>query len=362
MNYEDYLLPDEWIVSYVKRLIGRYELLNDSIALSIPVSSTPKASSLKALESNATGSPSKALIPLEPGSRQNSLDALAKSLYNHFSTIQTVLEYSILTMMNGFESSPFLLATNQSIVLLGSRLNTLFPTLPLLLILYDHSLLYSSFENTAHASTLYDYLTDPETGKFDDGIVNQCKQKGEAVISVHVEKKSWFGGSKKRGFKGFLVGGGDTKIVYLDGTAHSILVYQSDRFTFAFLTPFTNEADAGLCESVAGTVEMLIEAVVVGGVKGGRECVVFEDGGVTCGKLGPEALALVSSLYLYKSFRGAKSGGLVGTSGRREVYMKMKNSWIGMQKGRKDLYFVFGDKETSLKNLESEIGRIKAGF
>ncbi len=33
---------------------------------------------------------------------------------------------------------------------------------------------------------LYDYLTDSETGKIADGIVNQVKEKGEVIDYVYI--------------------------------------------------------------------------------------------------------------------------------------------------------------------------------
>ncbi|KAJ3299182.1 vacuolar fusion protein ccz1 [Borealophlyctis nickersoniae] len=95
---------------------------------------------------------------------------------------------------------------------------------------------------------LYDYLTDPETGKLEDGVVNQVKGKGEAVISSRPtdlrSQRSVSGGfsasslfaplrKEPAKFSGFLVGPsgtgtGNPKKLYVgrDATEHEVLVYQ----------------------------------------------------------------------------------------------------------------------------------------
>jgi hypothetical protein len=42
---------------------------------------------------------------------------------------------------------------------------------------------WNGADTVEEVRVLYDYLTDPECGKVDDGIINQVKAKGEAVIS-----------------------------------------------------------------------------------------------------------------------------------------------------------------------------------
>ena len=49
---------------------------------------------------------------------------------------------------------------------------------------YGHHLLWSGLANTADTHTFYDYITDPETGKIYDGLVNQIKRKGEASLHL----------------------------------------------------------------------------------------------------------------------------------------------------------------------------------
>ena len=54
-----------------------------------------------------------------------------------------------------------------------------FPILDRSLIIWKHYLAFSSLECEQDACVLYDYLTHPETGKFDDGLISQIKEKGE---------------------------------------------------------------------------------------------------------------------------------------------------------------------------------------
>lgn len=57
-----------------------------------------------------------------------------------------------------------------------------FPILNRSLILWKHYLTFSSMANECDAWTLYDYFTHPETGKVDDGLISQVKEKGHVCF------------------------------------------------------------------------------------------------------------------------------------------------------------------------------------
>lgn len=53
-----------------------------------------------------------------------------------------------------------------------------FPILKQSIVLWKHHLAFSGMGNKVDASVIYDYLTHPETGKLDDGLISQVKEKG----------------------------------------------------------------------------------------------------------------------------------------------------------------------------------------
>jgi hypothetical protein len=53
-----------------------------------------------------------------------------------------------------------------------------FPMLKRSLILWKHYLAFSGMVDENDTWTLYDYITHPETGKMDDGLISQVKDKG----------------------------------------------------------------------------------------------------------------------------------------------------------------------------------------
>ena len=48
---------------------------------------------------------------------------------------------------------------------------------------YKHYLLWNGLSDIDDVLSVYDYITDPETGKIDDLMINQVKMKGEPVVS-----------------------------------------------------------------------------------------------------------------------------------------------------------------------------------
>lgn len=51
------------------------------------------------------------------------------------------------------------------------------------LVTWKHYLVWCGLPNLQDAKPLYDYITDPETGKVADNMINQVKGKGEAIVS-----------------------------------------------------------------------------------------------------------------------------------------------------------------------------------
>ncbi|KAJ3414879.1 Aromatic/aminoadipate aminotransferase 1 [Chytridiales sp. JEL 0842] len=65
-----------------------------------------------------------------------------------------------------------------------SELESKFPAVKSTCVLWHHFLVWNSASTSEEIRVLYDYITDPETGKVEDSIINQVKAKGEAVIST----------------------------------------------------------------------------------------------------------------------------------------------------------------------------------
>ena len=54
-----------------------------------------------------------------------------------------------------------------------------FPLLGKYMVFWKHFLVASSLNDSQDSFTFYDYLTHPDTGKCDDGLINQVKEKAQ---------------------------------------------------------------------------------------------------------------------------------------------------------------------------------------
>ena len=70
------------------------------------------------------------------------------------------------------------------IVDLDIEIRDQYPVLKQSLILWKHYLVLSSMENEADAWIIHDYLTHPHTGKLDDGLISQVKDKGHVSLTM----------------------------------------------------------------------------------------------------------------------------------------------------------------------------------
>ena len=52
------------------------------------------------------------------------------------------------------------------------------------LIIWRHYLVSSTLDTAQDTWTLYDYLSHPETGKVDDGLINQVKDKAQVRLLI----------------------------------------------------------------------------------------------------------------------------------------------------------------------------------
>ncbi|KAJ3322367.1 hypothetical protein HDV06_003087 [Boothiomyces sp. JEL0866] len=103
-------------------------------------------------------------------------------------------------------------------------------------LLYKNALVYSGLDQYEHIYDLYDYLVDSESGKYDDLIINQVKNKGEAAISARIYTFIHTAGAPiGNPFTGFLIGPEtldqveqkvEPKIIYFGKVPHIIITYQ----------------------------------------------------------------------------------------------------------------------------------------
>lgn len=135
-------------------------------------------------------------------------------------------------------------------------IQTAFPPIQKYMVFWKHFLVASSWNDSQDSFTLYDYLTHPDTGKCDDGLINQVKEKAQVCCKDFVKmnakrcmankpviktkslswkkrSKSKTSGEQQQAFTGFLAPdiqlnrGVKEKIVNLnDGGKHSMIIYQ----------------------------------------------------------------------------------------------------------------------------------------
>ncbi|KAI9208750.1 uncharacterized protein BJ171DRAFT_489867 [Polychytrium aggregatum] len=198
-----------------------------------------------------------------------SLSAFKETLedfYTRYLDRINVSGLDLLTTFNGISLIDPQRESSLAILAFIRSLQTTFPELRQPLLLWDHHVVYSGFKDLGSLHQIYDYLTDPETGKINDNIINQVKQKGEAAIGTRPASlkspaiSETSSGSDGRisfsakwrtstRFCGFLVGpifSGDAlendsipKRVYLgdNGIEHYLIVYQVGSATIAFALP-----------------------------------------------------------------------------------------------------------------------------
>ncbi|KAJ3038343.1 vacuolar fusion protein ccz1 [Rhizophlyctis rosea] len=178
---------------------------------------------------------------------------LRETLDHFFTTfISTLLipTLDIITSLSGIHHLNLTQLTYLSLISFIRDLSSRLPPYAKTLFLYKHYLAHHDLPSLDTLRPVYEYITNPETGKVDDGIVNQVKGKGEAVVGTRPMSLrpgkvgggggiggglgSLFGLRRESGkFSGFLVGpvGGEVpepKVVYLgeEGWEHYVLVYQ----------------------------------------------------------------------------------------------------------------------------------------
>ncbi|KAH6563774.1 hypothetical protein BASA61_002813 [Batrachochytrium salamandrivorans] len=156
-----------------------------------------------------------------PSAFLDTVDSFFSTIVDGISDIGSM---DLLTSLNGIHRLPLEKSLYLFIATLILELESSFKYISKSCLFYRHHLLWSGIKSTADMHTFYDYITDPETGKIHDGLVNQVKRKGEALIdsrptnlassSLSISKpnlSSFFGvgSSTNHSFSGFLIGPDD---------------------------------------------------------------------------------------------------------------------------------------------------------
>ncbi|XJO71434.1 hypothetical protein BDV3_000950 [Batrachochytrium dendrobatidis] len=198
-------------------------------------------------------------------------DVIDSFFSTYINSVSKIGSLDILSSLNGIHRLPLKKSLYLSIITAISEMESSFDFISKTCLFYGHHLLWSGLANTADTHTFYDYITDPETGKIYDGLVNQIKRKGEAIIdskpivlASHTTaiSNSTFNPffratqSMQRAFSGFLVGPEhpytssipiDIKKVYLDEDLKpfGLIVYQfQDDITFAIFVDLSDPVKA----------------------------------------------------------------------------------------------------------------------
>ncbi|KAJ1343347.1 hypothetical protein BSLG_002373 [Batrachochytrium salamandrivorans] len=111
-----------------------------------------------------------------PSAFLDTVDSFFSTIVDGISDIGSM---DLLTSLNGIHRLPLEKSLYLFIATLILELESSFKYISKSCLFYRHHLLWSGIKSTADMHTFYDYITDPETGKIHDGLVNQVKRKGE---------------------------------------------------------------------------------------------------------------------------------------------------------------------------------------
>ncbi|KAJ3012660.1 vacuolar fusion protein ccz1 [Thoreauomyces humboldtii] len=330
----------------------------------------------------------------------NSMEVVRKVLDHFFTSYLPRLDFPSLDLLDAFDGIQFASLPKTSYLQVSSfirELTAAFPSLQHPVLLWHDHLVWNGLETFDVLKPLYNYITDPETGRVYDGIVNQVKRKGEPIISTRrVSLKSARQGRgpsaliksvrRLQKFTGFLVGPAhlgsvnvDLKTVYIgeDGNPHHLIVYQlEEECTLVLPIPLSssNVEDVCTAEFYARLSPFLDERLKV-------LMPIFAEGWASARSLGEFAdqhfryfyynsmnLAFKTSIGSYKSTiltpdlvqsLSAMHEDLARvTDVANELCVKTttSESWIiGRRSGSRELYLVFPKSEMGLVDVDDEV-------
>ncbi|KAH9277148.1 hypothetical protein BASA83_000007 [Batrachochytrium salamandrivorans] len=211
-EYLDRDLQDDILHHLISRSYARFQFFLTRIIFTFTGFNADDVQELSLLARGELKSPSAFL---------DTVDSFFSTIVDGISDIGSM---DLLTSLNGIHRLPLEKSLYLFIATLILELESSFKYISKSCLFYRHHLLWSGIKSTADMHTFYDYITDPETGKIHDGLVNQVKRKGEALIdsrptnlassSFSISKpnlSSFFGvgNSTNHSFSGFLIGPDD---------------------------------------------------------------------------------------------------------------------------------------------------------
>ncbi|KAI9349476.1 hypothetical protein DFJ73DRAFT_833698 [Zopfochytrium polystomum] len=106
------------------------------------------------------------------------------SFYTNYLDRLNLINMDILEMTAGVHYLPMDRSLFLEVASTMNELERSFPIVAASILLWRHYIIWSGLGSVHTFRVLYDYVTDAETGKMDDSIVNQVKPKGEAIVST----------------------------------------------------------------------------------------------------------------------------------------------------------------------------------
>ncbi|KAI8899920.1 hypothetical protein BC833DRAFT_583689 [Globomyces pollinis-pini] len=168
-------------------------------------------------------------------------------------------QLKLLDVLYGIKYAPFDIKLNRMSISAVNQILTKYPQFQICCLLWKETLVWSGFSNFEDTRVLYNYIVHPETGKFDDLMINQVKPKGEAVVSSRLSDSQEQDFRRQSiPFSGYLIGPYpdktyntetvEPKYVYLtDGSQNVLIVYQLyEHLTICLLS---NQKHTQFCQS-----------------------------------------------------------------------------------------------------------------
>ncbi|TPX54926.1 hypothetical protein PhCBS80983_g05693 [Powellomyces hirtus] len=343
--------------------------------------------------------------------KTQSIEAARRVLEEFYAGFLPRIDFGTLDLLDAFDGIQFASLPKTSYLQVSSLIQLLKSTFPVLqhpiLLWHDH-LVWNGLADFETLKPLYTYMTDPETGRVYDGIVNQVKHKGEPVIATRrVSLKTARSSgrtllkSARRGgkFSGYLVGPTnpgtvgaiELKNVFLgttDKVEHHLIVYQyEEECTLVVPVPVSspNKADITKGEFYARLATFLdnhlktLVNVLADGWASARNLGEFADQHFRYFYYNSMNLAFKTSIGSYKSTvltadlvqcLNSMHDTFVGETERghnavNEMCVKsaVTDSWVvGRRSGSRELYLVFPKSDMGLVDVDDEVKKFTMAY
>ncbi|KAJ3157343.1 vacuolar fusion protein ccz1 [Geranomyces variabilis] len=334
----------------------------------------------------------------------HSMDMLRKTLEEFYSGFLPRINFGSLDLLDAFDGIQFASLSKAAYLQVLSLMRALTATFPMLkhpvLFWHDH-LVWNGLDSFDALKPLHSYITDPETGRVYDGVVNQVKRKGEPIIATRrislqsVRQSRSFLKSPRRGskFSGYLVGpvtigslDVELKKIYLkpEGVEHNLIVYQvEEECTVVVPVPASEPSDQHSPEFYARLSAFLDERLTMlvpllaDGYANAKNLGEFADQHFRYFYYNSMNLAFKTSIGSYKStvltpdlvqclnrMHDEFARGEHGTAAN-EICVKTASmdAWVvGRRSGDRELYVVFPKSDVGIVDIDDEVKKFTLGY